>query len=52
MQAINRNDALKLAIPAINPISGGPIINPEKPIVDTAVNATPGDMVDVFPAEL
>lgn len=52
MQAISRNDALKVAMPAIKPIKGGPIINPENPMVDTAVNATPGDIVAVFPAEL
>jgi hypothetical protein len=52
MHAIKRKDALKVAIPAIKPMSGGPIIKPEKPMVDTAVKATPGDMVAVFPAEL
>jgi len=52
IHAIKRNDALKVAIPAIKPMSGGPIINPENPIVDTAVSATPGDIVAVFPAEL
>ena len=52
MHAINRKDALKVAMPAIKPISGGPIINPEKPVVDTAVNATPGDRDVALPAEL
>ena len=52
MQAMSRNDALKVAIPAIKPISGGPIKKPENPIVDTAVSATPGDIIVVLPAEL
>ena len=52
MAAINVNDALNVAIPAIKPITGGPIKNPIKPIVDTAASATPGDMVFDRPAAL
>ena len=52
MQAINTKDALNVAMPAIKPITGGPIKKPENPMVDTADNATPGDIFAVFPAEL
>ena len=52
IKAISRNDALKVASPAIKPMIAGPISNPLKPIVDTAARATPGDIFGVFPAEL
>ena len=50
--AIKVNEALKVAIPAIKPITGGPIKKPTKPIVETAARETPGDMVVDFPAAL
>lgn len=46
------NDQRKPANSAINPIKGGPIKNPRKPMVDTAANATPGDIVFDLPAAL
>jgi hypothetical protein len=52
INAININEALKVANPAINPIIGGPNKNPINPIVDTAASATPGAMVFDFPAAL
>ena len=52
IKAINTNDALKVANPAIKPIIGGPNRNPMNPIVDTAANATPGAMVFDLPAAL
>ena len=50
--ATNKNDARRVARPAINPITGGPTKNPAKPTVETAAKATPGDMVLDFPAAL
>jgi len=50
--AINVNDHRKLKACAIKPINGGPRRNPKKPIVETAVNATPADIFFDFPAEL
>ena len=48
--AIRVNDHLKLNAAEINPIIGGPIRKPKKPIDDTAARATPGDIVLDFPA--
>jgi len=50
--AINRNEARKVAKPAIKPITGGPTRKPTKPTVDTAASATPADMVFDLPAAL
>ena len=50
--AITVNDQRKPASSAIKPIKGGPIKNPRNPIVDTAANATPGDIVFDFPVAL
>lgn len=50
--AITVNDQRNPAISAIKPIKGGPIRNPRNPIVETAANATPGDMVVDFPVAL
>ena len=52
INAININDALKVAKPAINPIMGGPNKKPINPMVDTAAKATPGSMVFDLPAAL
>ena len=52
IKAINTNDALKVASPAIKPIMGGPNKNPINPMVDTAAKATPGCMVFDRPAAL
>ena len=52
INAINTNDARKVAKPAMNPIIGGPNKKPIKPMVDTAASATPGCMVFDFPAAL
>ena len=46
IQVISKKDARKVAMPAMKPITGGPIMKPEKPMVDTAVSATPGDISD------
>jgi len=50
--AIKRKEIRRLDKPAINPISGGPIKKPRKPIVDTAAMATPGDITVYLPAAL
>ncbi len=39
-------------MPAIIPISGGPIKKPKKPMVDTAAIATPADITFDLPAAL
>lgn len=52
IKAISVNEARKVNKPATKPITGGPIKNPTKPMVETAAKATPGDMVFDFPAAL
>jgi hypothetical protein len=46
------NDHCNPKASAINPISGGPIRNPRKPILETAASAIPGDSVSDLPASL
>jgi hypothetical protein len=50
--AIIRKDIRRLDNPATIPIIGGPIKNPKKPMLDTAANAMPGEMVVDLPAWL
>ena len=52
INAMIKNEIFKLVAPATKPINGGPDKNPKKPMVDTAANATPGDMVFDLPASL
>ena len=52
MHAIVANDHLKFDACAINPISGGPIKNPKKPIVETVAIAIPELILRDFPAML
>ncbi len=52
IHAINKKEMRKLKAPAIIPIRGGPIKNPKKPILETAVNAIPGEVIFDFPASL
>ena len=50
--AKNTNEILRLKMPANTPITGGPIKNPIKLMVETAAMAGPGCIVADFPAAL
>ena len=50
--AIIKKETLKLEIPATNPIKGGPMRKPKKPMVETAVIAIPTSSFFDFPAAL
>src|SRR5687767_11400010 len=52
MAAIRRNEIRRLDMPAIRPITGGPIRNPRKPMLVTAASAAPGESVFDLPASL
>ena len=52
IRAITAKDNRKLDIPASTPISGGPIKNPKKLMVDTDARAMPGDNIFDLPAAL
>ena len=47
-----RKEMRRLNKPATKPIIGGPIKKPKNPMLDTAANAIPGEMVVDLPAWL